>query len=212
MEEVRRKAPAAFRTQRRAVTPEDYARRAGSLQGVQRATARFRWTGSWHTVFVTTDRTGGMEVTGQFKENLKRHVEPYRMAGHDLAVREPRYVSLEIDLAVCVLDGHFRSAVRGAVLDVLSSGLRNDGSPGMFHPDRLSFGEPVYLSAVYAAVQSVPGVDMVTVTRFQRQGLDDSTAMEKGFIAIGPLEIARLDNDPNNTDHGVLRLTTRGGI
>ena len=108
--------------------------------------------------------------------------------------------------------GIFRSAVRSVVLDVLSSRVRDDGSPGLFHPDRMSFGEPLYLSAVYAAVQSVPGVGMVTVMCFQRQGLDDSTAMENGFINIGPLEIARLDNDPNNTDHGVLRLTMRGGI
>jgi len=211
IEEVRRKAPSAFRTQKRAVTPEDYARRAGSMDDVQRATARFRWTGSWHTVFVTIDRMDGLDVTDLFRENVTHYVEPYRMAGHDLSVKEPRYVSLEIELDICVADGHFRSGVRSEIQDVLSNRVRDNGSTGLFHPDRLSFGEPVYLSVIYATVQSVPGVERVMVTRFQRQGLDDSTAMENGCIDIGPLEIARLDNDPNNADHGLLRLTIRGG-
>ena len=42
---------------------------------------------------------------------------------------------------------YFRAHVQAAVLDVLSSGVRADGTLGLFHPDRFTFGEPVYLSA-----------------------------------------------------------------
>ena len=50
IEEVRQKAPSAFRTQERAVTPEDYAEVAQRCGlDVQRAAATFRWTGSWRT-------------------------------------------------------------------------------------------------------------------------------------------------------------------
>ena len=57
--QIRRAAPEAFRTQQRAVTPADYAEVTERHDGVQRAAARLRWTGSWHSVFITVDRDGG---------------------------------------------------------------------------------------------------------------------------------------------------------
>ncbi len=56
IEAARRDAPQAFRTQERAVTAADYAAVSERRADVQRAAATFRWTGSWHTVFVTADR------------------------------------------------------------------------------------------------------------------------------------------------------------
>ena len=41
------------------MTAADYAEVAERHGAVQRAAATFRWTGSWHTVFVTADRVGG---------------------------------------------------------------------------------------------------------------------------------------------------------
>ena len=59
IEDVRQRAPSAFRTQQRAVTEEDYAEvTERKTQVVQRAAGTFRWTGSWHTVFITVDRLG----------------------------------------------------------------------------------------------------------------------------------------------------------
>ena len=63
VEEVRRFAPVAFRTQERAVTAEDYARMAERHEHVQRAAGSFRWTGSWRTVFVTVDPLVGDDDT-----------------------------------------------------------------------------------------------------------------------------------------------------
>jgi len=101
--------------------------------------------------------------------------------------------------------------VKAAVLDVLSSRVRPDGTLGHFHPDRFTFGQPVYLSAIVAAAQSVPGVQSVTAGRFQRQRDDASSALDSGVLELGRLEIARLDDDPSFPEHGVLELTTGGG-
>ena len=209
--EVRRHAPQAFRTQERAVTPADYAEVTERMDGVQRAAAGLRWTGSWHTVFVTIDRDGGDPVDAAFATTAAEHLDRYRMAGHDLHIGEPVHVSLAIDLMVCVNTGHFRSHVRQALLDVLGSRMRSDGTRGLFHPDNFSFGQTVFLSPVYAAARAVAGVDSVQVTRLQRQGQDDPTPLADGFMPLGRLEIARLDNDPNFPEHGVLRLTLHGG-
>src|SRR5690606_13736452 len=62
-EEVRQRAPVAFRTQERAVTPEDYARMAERHPEVQRAAATRRWSGSWNTIFLTVDRRGGDPIS-----------------------------------------------------------------------------------------------------------------------------------------------------
>ena len=72
-------------------------------------------------------------------------------------------------------------------------------------------GEPVHLSAIYAAAQNVPGVDSVHVTTFQRLGMPDGSALDTGRLDVGRLEIARLDNDPNFAERGLLRLTLGGG-
>jgi uncharacterized phage protein gp47/JayE len=208
---VRRRAPQVFRRQQRAVTREDYAAVAERMHGVQRAAAVFRWTGSWHTVFLTVDRAGGLPVDEQFQNEVGRHIERYRMAGHDVEVDDPVFISLEIDLLVCVLAGHLRSDVRAGLLDVLSNRVLPDGRRGLFHPDNLSFGQTVHLSPLYAAARQVPGVGSVSITRFQRQGVDDPTYRHDGFMRLSRLEIPRLDNDPSFPENGVLRLTLFGG-
>jgi len=211
LEQVRRRAPRAFRTQERAVTPGDYAEVTERLSGVQRAAGTLRWTGSWHTVFVTVDREGGKSVEGGFDDRVHRHLGRYRMAGHDLHVAEPVFVSLEVDLLVCVEEGYFRSHVREGLLQVLGSGPLPGHRRGVFHPDNFTFGQTVYLSPVYAAAREVPGVKSVEVQRFQRLGQDDPGPLADRRLPLGPLEIARLDNDPNFPEHGVLRLELHGG-
>ena len=209
-ESVRRHAPEAFRTQERAVTPEDYAAVTERRRGVQRAAATLRWTGSWYTVFITVDPEAGADPAA-LKAELPDFVDQYRMAGHDLEFNDPRYVSLEIDMHVCVQPDYFRSDVKAGLLDVLSSRALPDGRHGLFHPDNLTFGQTVYLSAIYAAAHAVPGVASVQIDKFQRQGTDDPAYLLAGELALGRLEIARLDNNANFPEHGVLRLDLNGG-
>jgi len=209
--QVSRDAPHAFARQERAVTAGDYAEVTARGGDVQRAAATFRWTGSWRTVFVTADRPGAQAVDAAFERGLRARLERYRMAGYDLEVDAPRYVPIEIEMLLCVRPDHFRSDVVQAVLQVLGSGTQPDGRPGLFNPDLFTFGQPVYLSSVYAAVHAVPGVDSVSITTFRRQQQPATSGLDAGVLRMGQLEIARLDNDPNFPDRGVLRLTTGGG-
>lgn len=199
---IRRDAPEAFLTQQRAVTADDYARRAERSAGVQRAAAAFRWTGSWHTVFVTADRTGGLAVDDPFETRLRAELEPFRTAGYDLEVDGPQFVALDVALFVCAAPEHFRTNIRTAVLDALTA---------LFDPDNFTFGQPVYLSPILAAAQAVPGVQSVTAERFQRQRDAASSAIDAGVMRMGRLEIARLDNDPNFPERGVLEVEVGGG-
>jgi hypothetical protein len=211
IEQVRQNAPFAFRTQQRAVTAKDYAEVAERHAGVQRAAATIRWTGSWRTVFLTVDRIGGADVDADFEKEMRAHLERYRMAGHDVEIDAPRYVSLEIEMTVCVKPGYLKSDVRRALLESFSRHTRADGRRGVFHPDNYTFGQTVFLSPLYAAAQSLDGVHSVEITKFERQGETGGAALEAGKLELNRLEIARLDNDPNFPEHGVFRLTLKGG-
>ncbi|MCE2945578.1 MAG: putative baseplate assembly protein [Betaproteobacteria bacterium] len=211
IEAARRDAPEAFRTQERAVTAADYEAAAERRADVQRAAARFRWTGSWHTVFVSADRRGGAAIDATFEARLRAHLERFRMAGYDLEVDGPRPVPLDVELFVCVKPGAFRADVQRAVERALSPTLDSDGRPGLFHPDAFGFGDPVYASRIVAAAQAVPGVESVRIDRFQRLHGPSPASRAEGVIRTGPLEIAQLANDPNFPERGRLVVRCGGG-
>lgn len=211
IETVRQRAPYAFRNQERAVTHEDYAALTARHPGVQRAAATLRWTGSWHTAFVTVDRLGGSDVDAAFETELRQFLERYRMAGVDLEIDSPRFVPLEIAMHVSVRPTYFRSDVKATLLEVFSNRTLPDGRRGMFHPDNFTFGQAVYLSRLYTAAYAVPGVASVRITTLQRQGQPDPRPLEDGKLSLGRLEIVRLDNDPNFPERGVFRLRLEGG-
>lgn len=212
IEEVKLYAPQAFRTQERAVTPADYEAFAKQCKpDIQRASANYRWTGSWKTAFITVDRFGGLAVDNTYETELQQCLEQYRLAGFDLQVEPPIYVSLEISMEVCVDRAFFAHNVRQVLLEVFSNRILPDGRRGVFHPDNFSFGQPVYLSRLYHAAQSVQGVNSVEITQFQRQEIPGSNGLETGRLDFGRREIARLDNDPNFPTHGLFNLTMKGG-
>jgi len=211
IEDVRQRAPYAFRTQERAVTANDYAAMAQRDPLVQRAAGTFRWTGSWRTMFVTIDPFGGAKADDAFRKQIEDGLELYRMAGQDLDVNGPIYVSLEIEMQVCVKPDYFRSAVKQALLEVFSNRTLPDGRVGVFHPDNFTFGQTVFLSPLYAAAQAVEGVESVVISKFQRQGTDSDDALKAEKLELARLEIARCDNAANFPEHGVFRLTLDGG-
>lgn len=208
---VRVRAPMAFRTQERAVTQEDYAEIVQRFPGVQKAVATFRWTGSWMTVFLTVDRMGGLAVDDRFKEDMIRHMERFRMAGHDLEVENPLYVSIDLTMTVCVRPEYISDQVKDALLQRFGNSILPDGRMGMFHPDNLTFGQTLYPSAIYEAALGVEGVESVQIDKFQRQDQAGDVVLKDRNITFERTEIPRLDNDPNFPDRGMLHINPLGG-
>ena len=209
LEVVRQFAPVAFRTQERAVTEADYAEVTMRHPEIQRAVATFRWTGSWHTVYITVDRYGGLPVDKDFKNDLRKFIGRYRLAGYDLDIDDPRFVSLDITMNLCVSSDYFRDSVKQSVLRLFSNRLLPDGRRGLFHPDNFTFGQPVYMSPLISAAQQIPGVVSVQVTKFERRGIPDGKAIDDGKLILGRLEIARCDNDLNFPERGSFQLSIR---
>ena len=194
IEQVRNYAPAAFRAmQFRAVTEDDYRKAALTINGVAGAVASFRWTGSWYTVFigidpvdpdnVVTDLHGVAHLEPKFKQSVFDRLTRYRLAGYDLEIRAARYVPLDLTIQICVKLGYFRGDVAQAVAMVLSSGVMPGGKYGLFNPARLTFGQPVYLSRIYEAIEQVAGVESAVVTKFQRHDRDPAGELASGWLA-----------------------------
>ena len=222
IDEVRHHAPAAFRAEQfRAVTADDYAAAARKIPDVAEAVATFRWTGSWHTVFVgidprepadlITESGGRTRLAPDFERRVRAFLTRYTLAGYDLEIVSAQYVALDLELHLCVAPGHFRADVVGAVRHRLGHRVAPDGTLGYFHADHFTFGQPVHLSRLYAAVEAVEGVDSVVFTRLRRYGELANGELDAGVLPIGAWEIARLDNDPSFMENGVLRINADGG-
>jgi uncharacterized phage protein gp47/JayE len=210
-DQIRRRAPQAFQTQERAVTMPDYEALAESNPQVNQAVATPRWTGSWYTVFLAAEPRGGGALPATLETSLQTNLERYRLAGQDLQLQSPWYVSLEIELQVEVDPNYFRGHVKQSLLAILGNGLLPDGRKGLFYPDSFTLGQTVYLSPIYAAARSVAGVLSVMATSFQPQGVNTTQYLTAGEIKLGSFQLARLENDPSLPDHGQLTLVMEGG-
>jgi hypothetical protein len=216
VEQVCRLAPLDLgRTRLRAVTAGDYAELASAVPGVQRAAAEIRWTGSTQEAHVAVDPYGTGDAPPGLLDAVAHTLERYRRIGHDLVVTGARTVPLDIALRVCAEPDHQQGRVVADLYRVLGSRVLPGGRLGFFHPDALSFGEPVRVSRLVAVAAAVPGVRSVRVVRLQRlfhEGPEDDTALEAGVLRLGPLEIARCDNDPEQPEDGRLTVELGGDV
>jgi hypothetical protein len=214
MAEARLMAPQAFRARRqRAITAEDYAELAGRDPRIQRAAAELRWMGSWYEACVALDPFGVEHASGALCADIARMLRRYRRTGHDLAVVAARAVPLALTLQVCVQAHYAREQVRRALLGLMSNRRLADGTLGLFHPDRQSFGQPIAMSQLVAAIHAIPGVQTVAVLKLARLETPAPAGVpDNGVLAMGAFEIAILDNDPNFPENGKLELILKGGV
>lgn len=204
--------PDAFRqVLQRAVTADDYAQLAQADSRIERASARLRWNGSWYEAVVAIDPYGASSAPAQLRAAIARRLYRYRRIGHDLSVRQARYVPLDVGFEICVLPHYLRGHVKAALADAFSNRRLADGTLGFFHPDRLSFGGAISASALIGAAQAVEGVQSVCLLRLNRYGEAPDGEIERGRLVLAAGEIALLDNDPDFPEHGKIQFDLGGG-
>ncbi len=135
---------------------------------------------------------------------------PFRRIGHDFEIVPAAYVPLDLEITVCVKPDWLRGEVELALLDLFSNRALSDGSLGLFHPDRLTFGTSIYGSHLISAAMAVDGVETVKITRLARMFLPPIAEEQQGVLQIGPLEIPQLDN-AQTVENGLLTLKMVGG-
>lgn len=210
--EVKLYAPGAFRAKPlRAIVADDYAMFAAQAPELQGAAAALEWSGSWYAADVMVDPLGRESLPAGLARRIRAQLERYRRIGHDVEVHAACYVPLRIALFVCVLPDFLVAHVEAELRDRFGSGLRRDGTPGFFHPDRLKLGAPVFASALLAEAQSITGVAHVEVSCLARADDPTDGVPDDGVLHLAAREIAQLDNDPDHPDHGSISFNMGGG-
>ena len=206
--------PGAFTVdQQRALTTKDYATLATAVAGVRRAAAELRFTGSLTVVDVAIQPELGEDPTAELLAQVQRSLAAVRKIGQLVRVLPPRYRPLAVALDVTLSPAAIRREVAHHLARLLSNGWLPDGTPALFNPATLAFATPVYSSPVIAAVHAVPGVASVTLTRFGflDQPAGTGSAVAGSELRLAALEIARLDNDPTQPEHGYALVSLEGG-
>jgi hypothetical protein len=209
---IRRDAPQDFRaTQFRAVRREDYEAAAMRLPWVSQAGTAFRWTGSWLTIFTTTDPKGATRLATPQAIELIDLLNRYRMAGYESYASAPQYLSVDLMITACACPGAFRGDVHRGLLRTLGSRSYPDGSSGFFVPDNFTFGQALEKSALEAAIQSSYGVCGVLQVEMRRRGIDRDFVPLPDSLAVGSDRILRISNNPSRPEEGTIRITVMGG-
>ena len=169
-------APAVFRSDQRAVTTADYEALARSFDGVGkvRATA----TG-WNRVTLYVAPSGGGNVSDTLELDLKRFLEDKRMLTQIVDVEDVDYVPIFVTAEVGI-ESYFVPE------DVVAAIERAAGALLTF--EKVNFGDTVYLSRFYDAIQSTPGVRFANIREFKQP--DQEVAVEaSGRIRLGENQI-----------------------
>ncbi|KFN42973.1 baseplate J/gp47 family protein [Arenimonas oryziterrae] len=223
--EIIRRVPEAYRSrQLRAVTLEDYARRAEELPEVAHAHASYAWTGSWRAVRVAIDPRGTTTLAEPLRRQIAAHLDAVRLVGEDVEVRAATYVPLDILVRVCAHPDYWPEDLRRALELELSDGWTADGRPGLFHPDLWTFGQSLHVSQIIGRALSVPGVGRVLLVSLRRLHGLHGASLQTITVAPGdealpvveridvrPTEILQVANDPNRLETGRLNFEILGG-
>ena len=191
----------------RAVRDEDYREHAEKVEGVQRAGAEARWTGSWLTEFVTIDPLNAFSVSEQLRARVENALDRVRQVGREVYVNDPVYVNLDLVIRICVEPTAFVGQVIERVVRALTvekSGLYEELP--LFHPDNFTFGTPLYRAALEAAVQNVSGVLAVASIQIQARGINGMRDFVETVFPVSECQILRLQNDPRFPERGSLRV------
>ena len=178
LDRARRLAPRLYRTQDRAVTTLDYADLAREVPGVGKVLAVAL---GWNQVVLYVAPEGQVaEPSELLRRDLLAHLERRRMITTDVLVVGPRpadvYLKATVRAQPYVRRVDVEAAVEAAVAGYLSF-------------EAVEFGQPVFLSRIYDAIQSLPQVASLNVDEFSRT--PGGAIARDGVIALSPYELAR---------------------
>jgi predicted phage baseplate assembly protein len=213
LDHARRAIPGAYLSnQPRALTPADYVVIASTVPGVRTAAAELRWNGSRLRIRVAVQPSLGEDPDRALLQRVENTLVTVRRIGHDLRVTPPDYRAVKITVVVTVDAYTSLDIARAEIGLALGSGLLADGQPAFFSPTHFSFGDPLYQSALLAAVQEQPGVVSVQVTEMRfLTAVSIPNEQPPDQLSVSPTGIIRCDNDPASPENGYAQVTIVGG-
>ncbi len=192
-----RVGPMAFRSRQRAVTMEDYEAMAHLAGGVAKARAR---AVSWNHVDLHIAPAGPalVPVPETLRRRLLAFFEDRRMAGTFVRILEAPPAAIDISAEIAYDERYRADAVRQAVTAAIT---------GVLAFETVSFGQPVYLSAVHDAILRAAGVRTANIRRFKRADREQ-TGLE---AALADANLPDFDELPESLQAALARQVEADG-
>ena len=173
-------APEVFRSFKRAVTANDYKVLALRFPGVGKVRAELV---NWNKVTLYVAPNGGGRVSDLLTANLIAFFEDKRPLSTLIEVEDVDYVKIYIAARLGLKSYYsqleMKEKVQRAVADLLAF-------------ENVDFGQTIYLSKIYEAIEAIEGVAYVTVSEFYREGNQLPVLHPEGRIELLASEIPRL--------------------
>ena len=179
-------APTVFRSLKRAVTADDYNALALDFKGVGKVRAEVT---SWNVVNLFVAPEGGGQVSDVLRANLIAYFEDKRPITTLVEVQNVDYVKIHVTAEIGV-EGYY--ATEGVTEQVQAAG-RN-----LLAFENVDFGETIYISKFYEAIEAVEGVQFVNISEFRRSDGRTQDTLASGKIELGINEIPRVPDDPED--------------
>lgn len=186
-------APTVFSSMQRAVTGQDYVALARLFPGVSKARAEAT---NWNTITLYIAPAGsGEPPTDILKRDLLAYFEERRMITSSIEIGSPDYVRIVITVEKVEAKPYFLAEnVKAAAQNAIR---------GLYDFEKVDFGQKLYLSKIYEALEGLEGVESAYVSVFRRYDGSDPIAKD-GLIQLSENEIPVLRIED-------LSLTVSGG-
>jgi hypothetical protein len=151
-------APGVFRSFRRAVTAEDYKALALNFSGVGKVRAQAT---HWNQVTLYVAPQGGGRVSDLLTANLLAYFEDLRPLSTVIEIADVDYVKIHLGASIGVESYYSRAEIQAKVEQAVANLLAFDN---------VDFGQVIYVSKFYEAIEAIDGIAFVTIEEFSREG------------------------------------------
>lgn len=193
---IRTSAPAAFASQNRCVTTDDYLSAVLAVPGVFRARVATSGISGVRVLLVAAGATEGSigSVTPELRARVVREVGLRKMMTDDVTAEAARLVVVDVTLAVRARRGMRNGACReGVRAQFIGRRVQPDGSvqAGLFVADSNDLGRTLFQSDMAAVVEAVPQVDNFDVLRYCRrpvlrwESTEGNAALSAAGVTVG---------------------------
>jgi predicted phage baseplate assembly protein len=191
LDQSRANAPNTVRTFGRIVSLQDFADQARQFAGIAKAAAVSEWSGEDQIAYVTVAGADGAEVVDPTYSDLVADLNTRRDPNRSMHVRSYSQINIQVaaqlDVDPTRVPADVQAAAQAALINYLSF-------------DNLQFGQPIFLSSIYAQLQAVPGVVAADVLLLQFKSPADAashgatSAPVQDQLAIFAAELAWIDD------------------
>lgn len=192
-------APKVFRSLKRAITTDDYKALALNFKSVGKVRAV---ASNWNTVTLFVAPEGGGQVSDVLEANLLAYFEDKRPISTIIEIACVDYVKIYVSTTVGVKSYYHQEDIREKVKQAAGSLLAIDS---------VDFGQKVYLSKFFEAIEGIEGVQYANITEFRREYESPGYINRTGKIELNSNEVPVIPDDPAYSG-GIKIDSIEGGI